>query len=698
MKKLIDKIPAFLFSNYFISFIVSVILFLTIDLNFNKYTYKIVEQFSKSKSTQNPSIVDLDSDGFFEEVLIFNNKYTETASILAYKQAPNALFQMNLKSRLVNENIREYIFVDIYNDHYKEIIFCTHKEDSLFLNIIYSRDSVVHKKKFLDLIIKSKFGDYSYNFSFRVEDLDKDLYSEIILNVFGYFSISPRKIYLYNQKNDSIISSNTSGNSIRSNVLLSDINSDGIKDITGITRAPSNITDQKTVLFNDASSWLMAFNNKLEFLFKPVEEKIEYSTLYTGVLNTDNEKYILYWVTKDEQSENIIQVINSNGEKVDSLIISNNIFPQLKGILNTEDDYVYLYNDYGSICVINNKLEIEKTILVSDGNKKVNWAFHPIDIDNDSFTEYLILTRDANIYIAEEYFNNITEIEIPVINSASVASFEILENHHLDANILIQDHEKAVFIKYSKNKLYPLRFIFIPLVYIIVYLMLQLLTYFQRVQITKKTERERELLELQIKTIKNQIEPHFLYNTMTSIGHLIISEDRYEAYNYLESLASITRKSLEMSDSVAVSLKNELGFIENYIELQKLRFEEKFTSIIKVDSTIDLNTKLPKMLLQIHVENAIKHGLMHKKSGGELKIHISKQGKNLVCTIEDNGIGLEKSKKFANNTTGKGLEIAQQTIELYKKINKSEISQEIVDLTKLDNSGKGVRVKINIPL
>ncbi|MEE4196708.1 MAG: histidine kinase [Bacteroidales bacterium] len=698
MKKLINKIPAFLFSNYFISFIVSVILFLTIDLNFNKYTYKIVEQFDKIKTTQNPSFVDLDSDGFFEQVLIFNNQYTEGASILAYKDNPNALFQMNLKSRLINENIREHIFEDIDNDDYKEIIFCTHKEDSLFLNIIYTRDSIVHKQFFLDLIIKSKFGDYSYNFSFGVDDLDKDLYSEIILNVYGYFSISPRRIYLYNHNNDSIISSNTSGNILRSNLLLSDLNNDGIKDITGFTRAPSNITDQKTVLFSDASSWLMAFNNKLKFLFNPIEEKIEYSTLYTGVLNTDNEKYILYWVTKDEQSENIIQVINSKGEKIDSLIVSNNIFPQLKGIINTEDDYVYLYNDYGGICVINKKLQVEKTILVSDEKKNINWAFYPIDIDKDSFTEYLILTQDANVYIVEEYFNNITEIEIPIINSAGFASFEILENHHLDANLLIQNNEKAFFIRYYKNELYPLRFLTIPLIYVLTFIALHVLTYFQRIQIKRKTEREKELLELQLKTIKNQIEPHFLFNTMTSIGHLIISEDRFEAYNYLESLASLTRKSLEMSDSVAVSLKGEIEFVENYIELQKLRFEKKFKSEIQIDPNVDLNTKLPKMLLQIHVENAIKHGLMNKKTGGVLKISISKKNNKLICIIEDNGIGLEKTNKFNSNSTGKGLEIANQTLELYKKINKIEIIQKIIDLSIVDSSIQGVKVVLNIPI
>ena len=229
----------------------------------------------------------------------------------------------------------------------------------------------------------------------------------------------------------------------------------------------------------------MVLNNKLDFLFNPIEEKTEYSTLFTGILHTNKDNYILYWLSKEVLSENIIYVINNKGEKVDSLVISTEVFPNLRGILNAEDDYVYLYNDFGEVCLINNEFEIEKIISVGERSQKLNHIYYAINIDEDAQKEFLILTGDEKIFIAEEFFNDITEIEIPIVNSRSNSVFQIVEKHHLEANLIIQNDKKAVFVKYYKNRFYSFRFFILPFIFVLVYIAIYLLTYLQRQQIEK---------------------------------------------------------------------------------------------------------------------------------------------------------------------------------------------------------------------
>ncbi len=198
--------------------------------------------------------------------------------------------------------------------------------------------------------------------------------------------------------------------------------------------------------------------------------------------------------------------------------------------------------------------------------------------------------------------------------------------------------------------------------------------------------------------------PHFIFNALNSIQSYIYFNKRMLAVDYLSKFASLMRLYLHQSKQEYISLSEELDGLNLYLELEKSRFEESFRFHINVGN--DLNKReecVPSMLLQPYVENAIKHGLLHKEEGlRELEIDFAKLGDSLKCTIEDNGIGRVESEKinrqqrrshqsFASNANEKRLELLNYD-------RKKPIQLNITDLADAKNSPIGTRVELIIPL
>lgn len=233
---------------------------------------------------------------------------------------------------------------------------------------------------------------------------------------------------------------------------------------------------------------------------------------------------------------------------------------------------------------------------------------------------------------------------------------------------------------------------------IIVFLLLIMLLIIRKIisNQKKKVEKEREQMALQLKTIKNQMDPHFAFNAINMIGSMIYQEEPDAAYDYFSTFASLIRTTLNDSERIARSLGEELEFVNNYIKVQQKRFKNQFEFKLDMDERINLKTEIPKMILQVHIENAIKHGLMHKKGKGLLSISINLDGERLVISIADNGIGRKKSKELHTQGTQKGMEIIQQIFDLYNRLYKDEIKQQIVDLVDPDGNALGTKVIIII--
>jgi LytS/YehU family sensor histidine kinase len=229
---------------------------------------------------------------------------------------------------------------------------------------------------------------------------------------------------------------------------------------------------------------------------------------------------------------------------------------------------------------------------------------------------------------------------------------------------------------------------------LITFLLIRSLFIFQR----NKSIREKEMIELQLKTIKSQIDPHFAFNAINTIASFIFTDKPDVTYDYFTRFARMIRNILEDNEKISKLLSEEVNFVQNYLELQKMRFRDKFDYTIEVDEQIPADTQVPKMIIQSYAENAIKHGLMHRTSGGLLTVSVKREDHDLILVIEDNGIGREKAARLNPDSTHRGFRIMERTLELYCRLYSTRISQEILDLKDAEGNATGTRVILKISL
>lgn len=208
--------------------------------------------------------------------------------------------------------------------------------------------------------------------------------------------------------------------------------------------------------------------------------------------------------------------------------------------------------------------------------------------------------------------------------------------------------------------------------------------------------RQAESYRLQLNSVIRQFDPHFTFNAVTSVGSLIMKGEKEKAYNYFIKLSHLLRSVLTDSTVLLKPLEQELEFVTRYCELQKLRYSNRFDYSITVAPDVDLNTPVPKMIIQSFAENALKHGLENKKGMGLLKIKIKNVPGGTEVTVRDNGIGRAAASAFHTQGAGTGLKNIASIIEMINKANSEKIT---FTLTDLDDEGMaaGTEVRVFLP-
>lgn len=227
-----------------------------------------------------------------------------------------------------------------------------------------------------------------------------------------------------------------------------------------------------------------------------------------------------------------------------------------------------------------------------------------------------------------------------------------------------------------------------------------ILIYRNRVgKIQEQANMQNQLREMEMKALKAQMNPHFIHNALNSIQSLIADERKTEAINYIGTFSRLLRHVLEYSDSNVITLEKELQTLRLYIQLESLRLNINLEYSVTTDeNVIAENEKVPPLILQPFVENALWHGLSRKTGNKQLNITVSQKNSTLICTVEDNGIGRANAaayKKEASEEmyTSKGIEI---TIQRLKDFNKSKDGPvEFFDLLD-DGQPSGTKAVISI--
>ena len=214
-----------------------------------------------------------------------------------------------------------------------------------------------------------------------------------------------------------------------------------------------------------------------------------------------------------------------------------------------------------------------------------------------------------------------------------------------------------------------------------------------------KHKAEKQLLELERQTLRLQMNPHFIFNTLNSIQNYILKNDVDQSISYLSKFSKLMRMMLSFSKEQAVSLDDEVFMLNAYLELENLRHQHGFEYIINIEPDVEPEfIIIPPMLIQPFVENAVIHGLLPlTKRKGSLRINIGLEGDFVKVIIEDNGVGRQHSStQRQEGHKPSGILITQKRLELINKTPENQSNIKVVDLKDKENNPIGTRIEIKI--
>lgn len=205
-------------------------------------------------------------------------------------------------------------------------------------------------------------------------------------------------------------------------------------------------------------------------------------------------------------------------------------------------------------------------------------------------------------------------------------------------------------------------------------------------------------IELEGKVLSAQINPHFVFNVLNAIQVFILKSDKVDAYKYLAKFSKLMRFFLSCSLHTTISLEQEIDAIKTYLELEKVRFREKLNYVFEIDPQINTShINIPSMLILPYLENAIWHGIAPLEENGELNIRLIKEGENIICSIEDNGKGINSERKAKKDHESVGMRITEKRMKLYAKSMNKKYQFTIHDKKEDLKQTQGTIVQFALP-
>jgi LytS/YehU family sensor histidine kinase len=217
---------------------------------------------------------------------------------------------------------------------------------------------------------------------------------------------------------------------------------------------------------------------------------------------------------------------------------------------------------------------------------------------------------------------------------------------------------------------------------------------------TEKNSLQQQLLQSEMRALRSQMNPHFIFNAINSIQHYVLINEKELANKYLVKFSRLMRNILDLSKEELITLKEELETVRLYLEIEALRFNNAFNFNISCAPDVDADKiRLPPLLIQPFVENAIWHGLLLKDGDKVLNIEIKKDVHGIGIRIEDNGIGRRNAEKFRNREFDRkslGMEITQVRLDVVRKAHQIAISYDVIDKMSATGLAEGTTVLVKL--
>jgi two-component sensor histidine kinase len=603
--------------------------------------------------------------------------------------------QWNLQDS-INPRISDIFFGDYDHDQKKEIYIFTHKGDSLFLNANEMLDprGTRMDRIFITTIgfIKGEVTSVLYPAGFF--DSNGDGKDELYFGISTGFRKDPRRLYCFDLVHKDLNSSPFTG-IICLNPIMEDINGDKRPEIFGQMSACGNFG--VNVPYSDSSTWFMIFNDSLKFEFPPVEFKGYVNGLFTeGYKNDSFSGYVLSHMPMGVDPNVLkpqIMIWSSGGKLIRSRLYSDlGLYGSIQLYTQKSDtkDKIYLLKD--KFYELNDLLELVRTVDLPFNSQIFSSQADLIGNKENVFLLYS--EEEEKLAVYNKDLQKLTEIRFRTTDN--LWKFSSYWSKNKEYKLFMTSREGSYFLKLDNNPYYYLGYLTFPGIFLISLLFIIMIKRINTLQVVQKESLNRRLVTLQLQAIKSQLDPHFTFNTLNSIASLIYLEDRQLAYDYMNKFTLLLRGLINDAERVYRTLAEELEFVTTYLELEKLRFGDRFNYEIFIGESVSMEVQVPKLVLHTFAENAIKHGIMSRIEGGVLKIKAEKKKDYLVLSTEDNGIGRSKAEGHGTST-GKGLRLTGEFYDILNQINKKPIKHYIIDLYNENGDPIGTRVEVWVP-
>ncbi len=557
MKKWFIKIFASIFLWAFLIFlgIISII-----PPFFQKFSAKVIKKEHQTYYTTQHA--DINNDGKIKKISLFElNNFT---AVNFYDQNGASISQFNFEKKLAPFKI---FWVNDYNHNkIKEIYFFTQSNDSIFLNIKEGIDEkMLVKDKFCTKVLKNHKNSYDINTMNLMpsHDLNNDGYNEFYFFLSAGYSYAPRAIFAYDIKNDTLYKTENVGNFI---TIWNFEDFKNQKLLIPTTIATENYKKQKHshISYPDTSAWLMVFNEKLQFLFPPVEFQGKFQINSTIFSQKDSAFIAVLSVnlrTKTQISK--LSLFNMKGKMLRNTILETNNYHLFKEY-DKKPNEIRLLSVDGNVFVFDKNLILKEKYQLFDFKNNLILEFHYFDIDSDGEIEKIIVTENS----LEIFRNDFSQKVSLALEEIGFAMPSIIEKNENSTKIRFQcmNNQSSYIIEYSKNPHFYFRYF----IYIGIYLVILLILYLTQVLRMRKLKADNIRLQKIVDRRTNELKEK---NQILEQQKEEISVQAENLRSTLEKLQQLDEFKQGLTSMIVHDLKNPLNFILNSQENQFARIK-----------------------------------------------------------------------------------------------------------------------------
>jgi len=626
---------------------------------------------------------DMNNDGDAEVIHIGYNRLTDnTLPFVRLGHGIDSRVELLEQINFINNKLpwRACVMYGDYNHNgLEELYTFTLADTTLFLEA-FEYDSIPERiklfayKKLCEINRYKDKMDVNIPLKYELIDLNHDGFSELIFLINGLYTAEPRGIYAYDIKNDSLWQTSTQS------IQYIDFSFLEFEEKTYFSAYTGTVHNSKEPLvqYHDHCGWALLFDEKLNMIMDPVPSKhgyhydvVGYPVIYKGSLHLLG----IFISPQNSNDSTKIRIYNTDGHTVEeySMGVNGRFLFKEQGMNN--DSIILTQSGSSWLCTLADKLDVELLKSVDQEYTSLEYI-SPVVIAGKEFAIRWLGEKQKIVLLRAN--RNIAELNFPDQMGHYQISYGSYNSRH---GLLISNFYKTHFAEIVSNPGYEYRYLYWFLFFLVLFIFFSVMRLVFTFQIKRQQTIRAELIRGQLAISRKQLEPHFMLNILNNIGYMFAKEDTKQGQYYFGKYASLLHHGLKYADQTETSLEVELKFIQDYLDLQKMRLDDGLNYHIDIAENVHPELiNIPHSLVYTFTENAIKHGLTLKEGQKNLWVIVSERDKKVEIVIRDNGIGREMSKRLQTSGTGKGLGIVQDIVSAYNKLYNRSITFNIIDL------------------